>query len=401
MALEFKTPAEVADEYLQQLAALRPTEVNIDQEDSDWWVRAQVNGGVLSGVYGDMKKLADDPFPQSARREAVARHLDLWLSDTFRAAQESNGSALFTGDIGTNIPVGLTLTYAPNGNTYTTTDSLTLTDVSGVVPLASVNTGQNQNLLEGATLTISSPPAGLDSTATVYNGNLADGRNEETTAEGAARVLARVRQPTAGGTESDYQQYALAADPAVTSASVIRYVYGLGTVGIIITSGTTDIDAAVDAGDPVVRVPSDALLDTVQAYVDALNPLTDCLHMLKPQEVAQNVTLRVRWAEGYAGADILPGQTLTLLQLLEREIGRALYKTPIGGRRIGASGYIIASEIEEVVDLALSASPYQEGEIAQVILDRQVEDLTASGTNRLLRPTEVVIPGTIIIQEEG
>jgi uncharacterized phage protein gp47/JayE len=379
---------------------LKP-EINKDQQDSDWWVRSRVVGGVVSGLYGDMLKTANDAFPQSARQEAVARHLDLWLSDTFRDAQQSVGSVVVSGVTGTTVPSALELVYDPNGNTYLTTESIVLSATTGLVAVQSVNTGQAQNLLSGAVLTISSPPGGLNSTATVAAGGLADGRDEETTEEAANRVLARVRQPTAGGTESDYQNFALSADPSVTGANVLRFVYGLGTVGVVITAGTTDIDSAVDNDEAIVRVPSDALLETVRDYVDARNPVTDCLHMLKPQEIPQDVTFRVRWSEGYTGATIPTGQTKTLLELLEREINRALYKVPTGGRHIGASGYIIASEIEEVVDLALSASPYQTGTLAQVILDRAVEDLTPTGANRLMRPTETVVPGTITIIEES
>lgn len=400
MAIEFKTPEQVAEEYLLQLSVLKPNDVNIFQEDSDWWVRSRVVGGVISGAYGDLKKIADDAFPQSGRREAVGRQLDMWLNDTFRAAQQSNGNVKVTGTSGSTIPIGTEMVYLPNGNTYQTTSIHILSGASGVIPVESVGTGQEQNLLKGASLTISSPPAGINSLAEVYGGDLSDGRDEESTEEGATRVLDRVRQPTAGGTESDYAQYARSADPAVTSATVLRYIYGLGTVGIVITSGTTDIDKAIDEGSAIVRTPSDALLEIVEAYVDALNPITDCIFVLKAEETPQDVTFRVRYLEGYTGSTVLPDQTLTLNQLIEREIKRALYKTPTGGRKIGASGYVVASEIEEVVDQVLSASPYQEGTLAQVILDRQVDDLTASGVNRLLRPTELVIPGTISIIEE-
>lgn len=109
--------------------------------------------------------------------------------------------------------------------------------------------------------------------------------------------------------------------------------------------------------------------------------------------------MNVRWADGYEGSQVLAGQTLTLTQLVEREIKRAIYKVPVGGRKIGASGYVIASEIEEALDQALSALPYAQGTIAEAIIDRQIEDLTATGTNRLVRNIEIFIPGTITVNE--
>jgi hypothetical protein len=167
----------------------------------------------------------------------------------------------------------------------------------------------------------------------------------------------------------------------------------------VITSGTTDIDAAVDAGDPIVRVPSESLKTVVKDYVDARNPINDCLYVFGPDEASVDVTMNVRWADGYEGSQVLAGQTLTLTQLVEREIKRAIYKVPVGGRKIGASGYVIASEIEEALDQALSALPYAQGTIAEAIIDRQIEDLTATGTNRLVRNIEIFIPGTITVNE--
>jgi uncharacterized phage protein gp47/JayE len=398
MALDYLTPDEVADEYLITLKSLKPT-VNIDQTDSDWWIRSQVLGGVISGIYADQRKIADDAFPQSARTEALERHLNTYFGSGFRSATSSAGTIKVTGTPASTVPLGTELVYTPNGNTYLTQAALTLVGASGTVAVASVGTGQNQNLIEGASLSFSSTPAGIDSTAEVFGGDVSDGRDAETNEEAAARILARIRAPVAGGTESDYIAYALEASVSVTSASVIRYIYGLGTVGLVITSGTTDIDAAVDAGDPIVRVPSESLKTVVKDYVDARNPINDCLYVFGPDEASVDVTMNVRWADGYEGSQVLAGQTLTLTQLVEREIKRAIYKVPVGGRKIGASGYVIASEIEEALDQALSALPYAQGTIAEAIIDRQIEDLTATGTNRLVRNIEIFIPGTITVNE--
>jgi uncharacterized phage protein gp47/JayE len=399
MAIEFKSPDTIAEEYLTTLKALKP-EINRDQQDSDWWVRSRVVGGVISGAYSDQLKIANDAFPQSARREAVERHLLTYTGSGFRSATQASGPVKITGASGTLVPAGTQFVYSPNGNTYQSLASLTLGGAgSGIVTVKSVLTGQSQNLTQGASLTLPSPPPNVNATAIVFGGDIADGRDIESTEDGAARVLSVIRNPTAGGTESDYQQYALEADGAVTSASVLRWIYGLGTVGVIITSGTTDIDAAIDNNVPIVRQPSQALINKVKDYVDAKNPVTDCLHVFGAQEVSQDVTIRVKYLDTYNGSTVLTGQTLTLNQLVEREVKRALYKVPTGGRKIGASGYIVASEIEEAVDSKLSALPYAQGLIAEVIVDRQVDQLTSSGYNRLLRAQEIVVPGTITVVE--
>lgn len=394
--MAFKTPEQVAEEYLVNLKTLKP-EVDTSQTDSDWVVRGKTVGGVISGAYADQRKIADDAFPQSARREALARHLDLYFGSGFRDATAAVGTVSVTGTVGTVYSVGTEFVYQPNGNSYQSTESLTLTGSTGEIPVQSVATGQSQNLLAGASLTLPSPPAGSSNLANALT-NLSDGRNEETNEEASARILTRVRFPIAGGTETDYEQFAIDADPSVVTANVIRFPFGPGTVGVVFTAGTTDIDEAVDNGEPVIRVPSAELIETVRDYIESQNPLTDCLFLFEPVPITIDVTVKVRFVDG--DLDTVPsGQTLTQRELVQREVERAIYKFPPGGRRFGASGFVVASEIEEVIDLGLSASPYTEGTYTQILRDRQVLDLSATGANRSILEVELATPGTIAVEE--
>lgn len=406
MAINFLTPDDAADQYLVRLKALKP-EVDTKQTDSDWWVRSRVVGGVASGIYADQRKISDDAFPQSARREALEKHLFLYFGEGFKQAQQSVGDVGVTGTPGTVVAVNLEFLYEPNGNTYQANEAMTVSDViapgvaSGVVHVTSVSAGQSQNLLSGAPLKVSSPPTGLNSAAISLT-NLSDGRDIESNDEASARILTRVRNPISGGTKSDYEQWAVEASDSVVEANAIRWLYGPGTVGVVFTAGTTDIDQALNNGDPVVRIPSDALVDIVQAYLDAKNPLTDCVHTLKPTAKEVDVTVRVRFVDGDLDtipATQLTGQTLTQRELVQREVSRAIYKTPPGGRRFGSTGFVVCSEIEEVIDSNLSAFPYTEGAISQILIDRQVEDLSASGPNLNILETEIAEPGTITVVE--
>lgn len=399
MAIEFKTPSAVAEEYLLELKSLKP-EVNIDQQDSDWWIRGQVVGGVVSGVYQDQRKISDDAFPQSARTEAVERHLFTYFNSGYRAATNATGTVMANGTIGFTLPANTEFLHQPTQNVYRSTEDVLFDAATGAIPVISVDTGQGQNLLEGTALVISSPPSGFGADAVVMDGNISDGRNAETKEEGAARVLSRIRTPVRGGTTEDYETFARDASPSVNGVRIRRFIYGLGTVGIYITAGTADIDQAIDDGDAIVRIPSPELIQTVQDAVDARNPLTDCIFVLEPEEVEQDVTIRVKYAEGYTGASILGGQTLTLNELVQREVSRVLYKLPIGGRVIDGVGYVVGSEIEENLDFKLSATPYIEGEIAGVIVDRAIDDLSISGRNRSLLVNQIVTPGTITVIEE-
>lgn len=395
MAIEFKTPEEIADQYLTHLKSLKPS-VDIARTDSDWWIRSRVVGGLMSGLYADQRKISEDAFPQSARRDALERHLDLYFGEGFIQPTKAVGTVFVSGSNGSVMPIGTQFQYDPNGNTYQTTIALTLSGTTGTVSVESIDSGQAQNLLEGTALSIPAPPAGYAPSGEVYGAAISDGRDLETNEEAATRILDRIRNPISGGTATDYKQWAKEADSSVIDANVIRYIYGLGTVGVVITAGTTDIDAAVDAGDPVVRVPSDALIEAVQEYIDAKKPLTDCAHVIGPTEITQNVTVLVRFKDGN-GSTVPAGQTLTQAELVQREVKRAIYKTPPGGRQFGATGFVVCSEIEEVIDAALSAAPYTEGSTVQILIDREVEDLSATGVNRMILANEIANPGTITI----
>lgn len=399
--MAIKTPSEIADDYLLELKGLKP-EVNTDQTDSDWWIRSRVVGGVVAGVYADQRLIANDAFPQRARHDALQKFLEEYFGDQgiqgdFLPATNSVGLVAVTGNPSQVVAQGLQAVYTPNGNAYVSTESVTLDPVAatGLVPFESVSVGQAQNLNGGAILTIPSPPSGLNATAVVASGGMADARDAETDAEARVRILTRIRQPLSVGRVSDYIQYAKAADPSVVSAAVARFPYGLGTVGVYITSGTTDIDQAIDNGEDISIIPSDALVQIVQDYLEINRPVTDCVTVLKPVPVEIDVTVEVVLVQGTLDT-ILSGQSLTQRELVTREVKRALYKTPVGGRTLGASGFVVASDIEETIDVKLSGEPVVAGSIP-ILLDRQVLNLSASGHNRSLLPNETPIPGTITI----
>lgn len=398
MSIEYKTPSEIADQYLLWLKTLKP-DVNIDQTDSDWWIRAQVVGGVFSGVYADQFRIADDAFPQTARREALERHLFLYFNDGFTQPTNAVGNVLVTGQQNSIVPLQTLFTYEPNGNTYVSTEVVNFGAASSaVVPVQSVNTGQVQNLLQGAELTISTPPAGVDPLAVVFSAPLSDARDIETDEQAASRILNQVRSPLAGGKRSDYVRFALDADDSVIGASIIRHPLGFGTVGIVLTAGTTDIDAAIDNNLPIFVLPSQTLVDKVQAYIDTQCPLTDCPIVFPPASVPVDVTVSIKYSQG-DGSTVLTDQLLTQEQLVIRELTRAIYKTPPGGRLVGGSGFVLASEIEQALDSFLGDEPYTIGSRAQILKDRQVADLSLSGPNLFLQANQIALPGTITVVE--
>jgi len=389
-----KTPQQVAQEFLTQLSSLKPS-LDTSLVDSDWYVKAQAIGGVMAGIYGDQELLSNDPFPQSARLDAILKHLQTYFTapnNQLLPAQSASGYMAVTGEVGTVISTALQAQYLPNGNVYQSLTGLTMATTAIAIPMVSIATGQDQNILDGAPLTVTNPPAGLNSTA-YASGDFLLGRDQETPEEAAERILAFIQTPPEGGTAADYVRWAQEASASVTSASTIRFPSGLGTVGIVITAGTTNIDAAIDNGQPVVLSPTQDLIDTVQSYITSKKPLTDCATVIGPTFVELNVNVSAWFTQGDAST-ILAGQTFTQGELVQNEVKRAIYKTVPGGRQINGVGYIVKSDIEEQIDAGLSSEPFQVG-TNPILQDRYVENLAASGPNFTVAPSQVVIPGTI------
>lgn len=396
MAITIKTPQEIADEFLRNLKALKPN-INTDQTDSDWYVKSKVIGGVVSGVYADLNRVSNDAFPQSARQEAVDQHLQVWTGAGLRSASFATGFIAVTGTPGTTVNASTQFIHVPTQNVYNSTEEVTLIGATGEIPVTSVVTGQAQNLLANAPFTVVSPPSGLNANALALSPGLADGADAETTEEGATRVLAIIRAQRRGATESDYIAWAIAADSRVNSAKINRFPYGLGTVGIVITSGTSDIDTAIDNDQAVNIQPSADLISTVTEYIDAVNPLTDTAIVISPSLVTLTVAVNIIFASGDKNT-LIAEAGVTQGRLVEREIERAIYKNAIGGSIIDNSGYgyMLASAIEEQIDINLSLA---NGNKYQIVADRQVTDVGGSYPRYQLTETQKAVPGTITITE--
>lgn len=392
-----KTPQQVAQEFLTQLAGLKPG-LDVSLTDSDWYVKGQAIGGALAGVYSDQVLLANDPFPQSARISALLLHLQTYFAapnNSLILAQSASGYMSVTGTIGTVISTSMQAQYQPNGNVYQCVSGFTMAATAAVVQMQSVGTGQSQNIISGAPLLITNPPSGLQNFGAA-SGNFLLGRDQETSDQAAARILAFIQTPPDGGTASDYVRWALLASPFVTAASILRFPFGFGTVGVVIKSGTTDIDSAIDAGLPVFVSPTQDVINQVQAYINAVNPLTDCATVFGPTLQNVNIGVTAWFANGNSATPDPAGSQFTQGQLVANQVLKAVYGTPPGGRQIEGVGYLLKSDIEEKIDSALSAELFQSGS-NPILLDRYVGNLSATGPNLSLSGTVIVVPNVIVV----
>jgi uncharacterized phage protein gp47/JayE len=403
----FPTPSQIQTQYLTILQSIKPT-LNINDQNSDFVIRGNAMSGVVSGLYGDQQNVDNDTWISTARPEALPIFGQDYALPSEPATQATSENVTVVGVNSTVITVGeLTFLYVPTGVLYQNTTGGTIT--GGVLSLSiqALSSGSIGNVLTPATLQIVSPPTGVGQTATLTE-DIAGGSDPESTDSYRARLLARRQSPPAGGNQADYAAWPFTADPAVRSAEVIRFGRGLGTVDVYITAGTTDIDNAVTNGLPIVRVPSGMDIDEVQTYLDTVAPLTDCPEVFGPTEQDIDVTVAVDLATGYTMSSVPSDPVnnplnLTCQQLIQREVGRVLYEYSVGGRVLpgGSQGYVVASDIEEGLDVWLSAvKDFDTGlaiGIIPILADRQIEPLNGSSYNLPINGNILPAPGVITV----
>jgi uncharacterized phage protein gp47/JayE len=409
VATQFPKPTEIETSYFTTLKSIKPT-FNPNDRNSDFVIRGRAISGVVSGVYGDQKKVNNDTWINSARPEALTKHgADLDIPQ--QPAVKANGPQIrATGTVGAAIPVGASLRYVPTGALYTvTTGGVIGGGGSGDFVVEANAAGQIGNVAFPDDLEFISPPTGINAVAALVQ-NISDGSDAESVDSYRRRLLDRMQQPPSGGNVTDYPTFAFAASPSVRSARVIRFGRGLGTVDVYITTGTTDVDAAVTQGLAIVRVPSPTVIAAVQTYYEEHVPYTDCPQVYGPTEVPVDVTIGVIPAAGLTLASVPADPDfnplgLTVGELVQREVERVLWKNPVGGRVLpgSAGGFLVASDIEENVDVWLSGVPDPvsgalPGKIP-CISDRQVKPLFGLLYDLPLLGNELTMPGTITVVE--
>lgn len=164
---------------------------------------------------------------------ADAENLDNWgrvWVGTHVGATKAAGNITFTGTNGVLVGTGVQIQRA-DGATFTTTGSAIIAGGAATVAVVADDGGADGNAVASTSLTLVSPLAGVNSTATVAAGGLIGGADAEEDDAYRARILARIQQPPHGGAKSDYEQWAL-ANAGVTRAWVYPNELGLGTVTV-------------------------------------------------------------------------------------------------------------------------------------------------------------------------
>ena len=238
---------------------------------------ANMAAGLVQGEYGYLDYQATQLLPDSA-----TDYLPRWgnikgVSQT--AAVAAGGNVVFTGNVGTAIPVS-TVVQTGGGVQYATASAAAITATGTVsVPVVAVVAGAAGNAAAGTNLTLTTAIIGVSPSAAVDLPGLTGGADQELITTFRTGLLALLANPPQGGCASDYLEWASQV-PGVTRAWVFSKLRGPGTV---------DLAFAMDGRANPIPTATDVA--AVQSYIDALKPVTADLLVWAPTPYPLNLTL--------------------------------------------------------------------------------------------------------------
>lgn len=312
------TLAELVTRTRADLVSRLSAEDILRRADAD--VYARVLAGLAHGLYGYVDYLANQVIYDTSEAEYLARWASIW-GVTRKPAAAATGSVTFAVATGAVIPSG-TLLQALDGVQYQTTADATVSAPTATAPVAALVAAASGNRDAGQTLTLVSPVAGVQSSATA--GALSGGADLESDDDLRARLIDRIQQPPHGGDAHDYVTWALEV-PGVTRAWCYPLELGEGTVTVRFVR---DDDASA--------IPDTGEVAAVQAHIDGLRPVTAAVTVVAPVAVPLNFSIAV--APNTAAVKAAVTAELTALIAREAKPGGTIYLSHIRAAISAATG---------------------------------------------------------------
>lgn len=350
--------ADILEELIHDFRNRRP---NVDvRPGSELYIRLAVTAGALWGAYQGVRYVEDQAFPETADTANLERWASRYALERQDAVAASDGQIELTGVNGTVVSAGLALAYQ-DGTAYTTTTGGTIAGGVLLVSAEADEGGLAGNRAAGDALTVSAPPAGVDPTATVDTA-FTTGTDAESNAQLLDRVLTRIRRGNAGGTASDYEQWARSVD-GVAFATCLPLRRGGGTVSVAIF--TADSEGRRVAANHLLRID-------VLNYIETVRPVCADVDIPAVTETSVDVTITgLVMADGLGVGDVQAA--------IEAAIGDAIYATGPGDTLYRVQLIRAIGSVEGVYNFALTAP--------------------AADVVSVVNPTdvEVLVPGTILM----
>lgn len=323
--MSFNRPqlAELVQRVRNDMLSRLTTDDVLRRADAE--VLTRVISGVTHGLYGFIEWVSRQILPDTSDTDILDRQASIW-GVARKPAAVATGTVSFVVQPGAVIPAG-TLLQALDGVQYQTTADATGSAPSYNAPVESVLAQAAANRSTGQSLSLVSPVLGVQTSFVA--GELSGGADIETDDALRARLLSRIQQPPHGGASYDYVAWALEVE-GVTRAWCYPQELGIGTVTVRFVRDN-DASPIPDAGE----------VATVQAYIDALRPVTAQLMVVAPIAAPVNFTI----------TGLVPS-TSAVRAAVEAELADLLLREAVPG------GAILLSHIRAAISAATDENDY-------------------------------------------
>lgn len=284
-------------------------------------VLARVNSAAVYGLYGYLDWLSDQLMPDTAEAEYLERWGGIW-GVLRKAATAAAGAVTVSGTVGSVVPAGAVLQRSDLVR-FAVLAEVTLAAATATVQVTAEETGTDGNTSAAAPVSFVSPISGVNTVASVGVDGLGGGADAETDTALLARLLLHIQQPPHGGSEADYEAWALEVS-GVTRAWPYASYLGLGTVGLCFV-----MDAKVGG-----IIPDAGEVELVQAHIDELRPVTAQVTVFAPTPVELDLDIS------------LTPNTTTVQAAVEAELADLIAREAVPG------GTLLLSHVREAVSIA-------------------------------------------------
>ncbi|MER3009209.1 baseplate J/gp47 family protein [Serratia nematodiphila] len=347
---------------------------------SNMRVLADADAGLAHLHYGYLDYIALQSTPFNATDEWLSGWAGLKSVYQNPANPASTPSYEFSGTAGTPVNKG-TILRRGDGYLYRLEENVTiggngkgvgkLTAILPDIIVAPTGGGIDGNADAGTTLTLDVSLPGIDASGVMLE-PATGGADIETQESFRARMLLAYQNPPQGGSDTDYEQWALAV-PGVTRCWVKRRLMGAGTVGVyIMCDGNDETNHGFPVGSDGISQLDDwgaqkATGDQgrVADYIYPRAPVTALVYVCSP--VAKTVDFEISGIS-HVGSDITAA--------IAAAIDNVFFEggTPVGNGRIflsdlnraigdieGTAGFILVSPSTNI-DLGVGELPVR-GEV--------------------------------------
>lgn len=289
-------------------------------------VFARVVAGASHMLHGHISYLVDQIFPDRADEENLKREASLH-GFTLNAAEYASGSFPATGTNGAEIPED-TIWVRADSREYRTQAGAVIAGGVANVSVVALLPGDDGNMLDGGSLRLSAPLAGVDSEAEIEAGDIGGGTDQESLEDFRERFTDWLKAEQRIGADADYIAWAREV-AGVTRVWVARHELGLGTVVVRFVR---------DEDDDII--PGGAAVTAVQAKIDGERPTT------------ADVTVSAPTADPVAFTISLGVDTPANRQAVEDELADLFFRNAEPGDGAGL-GAVTLAEMRTAIGVAV------------------------------------------------